>query len=63
MKKMLLILIVLVWILSLAILIMSLTNLYPVTVLKENRFIIGIIFITTTGFLKQIYNSITKGNK
>lgn len=60
---MLLILIVLVWILSLAILIMSLTNLYPVTVLKENRFIIGIIFITTTGFLKQIYNSITKGNK
>jgi len=63
MKKILLILIVLVWILSLAILIMSLTNLYPVTVLKENRFIIGIIFITTTGFLKQIHNSITKGNK
>ena len=60
---MLLILIVLVWIINLSILIISLTDLYPVSVLKENRFIIGIIFITTTGFLKQIYNSITKGNK
>tara|TARA_B100000780_G_C21114497_1_gene450754 strand:- start:654 stop:851 length:198 start_codon:yes stop_codon:yes gene_type:complete len=64
MKKTTLIIIGLVWIFALIILIISLTNLYPNNIFKEYRLIIGIAFITITGFLKLIYNSaINKGNK
>jgi hypothetical protein len=58
MKKATLIIIGLFWILALIILIISLTDLYPNNIFSEYRLIIGIAFITTTGFLKQIYNSV-----
>jgi len=64
MKKTTLIIIGLVWISALIILIISLTNLYPNNIFKEYRLIIGIAFITITGFLKPIYHSVTnKDNK
>ena len=55
MKKATLIIIGLVWILAL---IISLTDLYPNNIFSDYRLIIGIAFITTTGLLKQIYNSV-----
>ncbi len=58
MKKTTLIIIGLVWILALIILILSLTDLYPNNVFSEYRLIIGIAFITITGLLKPIYNSV-----
>jgi hypothetical protein len=58
MKKTTLIIIGLVWLLSLIILIISLTNLYPNNIFREYRLIIGIAFITITGLLKPIYNSV-----
>lgn len=59
MKKFILIIIALFWISSLAILIISLTDLYPENIFKEYRLIIGIAFIAITGLLKPIYSSIT----
>lgn len=58
MKKITLLLIALIWISALIILILSLTNLYPENIFQEYRIIIGIAFITITGFLKPIYNSV-----
>tara|TARA_R110002096_G_scaffold419055_1_gene623479 strand:- start:4 stop:207 length:204 start_codon:yes stop_codon:yes gene_type:complete len=57
-KKTTLIILALVWISALIILIISLTNLYPNNVFSEHRLIVGIAFITITGFLKPIYNSV-----
>jgi hypothetical protein len=57
-KKIKLIIIALIWILSLAILIIALTDLYPENIFKEHRFIIVIAFFTITGFLKPVYNSV-----
>ncbi|SDG46652.1 hypothetical protein [Psychroflexus sediminis] len=59
MKKTTLFIIGLVWILALMILIISLTDLYPNNVFSEYRLIIGIAFISITGLLKLIYNSVT----
>mgnify|MGYP006127905049 CR=1 FL=1 len=58
MKKTALIFIGLVWISVLITLIISLTNLYPNNIFREYRLIIGIAFITITGLLKPIYNSV-----
>jgi hypothetical protein len=58
MKKATLIIIGLVWILALIILIISLTDLFQNNIFGEYRLIIGIAFITITGFLKPIYNSV-----
>ena len=58
MKKITFIILVFVWISSLVILIIALTNLYPNTIFKEYRSSVGIAFITITGLLKLIYNSI-----
>ncbi|GGW75480.1 hypothetical protein DFQ11_1251 [Winogradskyella epiphytica] len=63
MKKFILIIIALFWISSLAVLIISLTDLYPENIFKEHRLIVGIGFITITGLLKPIYNSVIKENK
>ncbi len=63
MKKFILIIIALFWILSLAVLIISLTDFFPENILKEHRLIIGIGFITITGLLKPIYNSVINENK
>ena len=63
MKKTALIILAIVWISALIILIISLTNLYPNNVFSEHRLIVGIAFITITGFLKPIYNSVTNKTK
>lgn len=62
MKRFILIIIALIWISSLAILVISLTDLYPENLFKEHRLIVGIGFITITGLLKPMYNSIIKEN-
>lgn len=62
MKGFILIIIALIWISSLAILVISLTDLYPENLFKEHRLIVGIGFITITGLLKPMYNSIIKEN-
>lgn len=63
MKKIILIIIALVWISALFILIISLTDLYPNTVFREHRSIVGIGFIIVSGLLKLIYNSVINKNK
>ncbi|MEG3656266.1 hypothetical protein V5097_02570 [Arenibacter palladensis] len=62
-KKITLIIIAVLWISSLLILIISLTNLYPENVFKDYRSIVGISFIAITGFLKTVYNTVIKENK
>lgn len=58
MRKLTLIVIALIWVLSLIVLLVSLTDLYPINLLVENRFVIVILFISITGALKPIYNSV-----
>ena len=58
MKKVILIAISLVWTLSLIILIISLTDIYPNNIFQEYRTIIGVAFISITGLFKPIYNSV-----
>lgn len=60
MKKINFTLIALVWIISLIILIIALTDLYPDSILKEYRSSVGIAFITITGLLKLLYNAVKK---
>ncbi|RAJ26693.1 hypothetical protein LX77_00948 [Gelidibacter algens] len=63
MKKIILIIIALVWISALIILIISLTDIYPNTIFKEHRSVVGIGFIVVSGLLKLIYNSFINKNK
>lgn len=58
MKKLTLIVIALIWVLSLIVLLVSLTDLYPINLFVENRFVIVILFISIAGALKPIYNSV-----
>lgn len=63
MKKIIFTLIALIWIISLIILIIALTDLYPDSILKEYRSSVGIAFITITGLLKLLYNAVKKKEK
>ena len=56
MKKIILISLALIWIVSLSILVIALTDLIPNNIFKEDKFIIGIGFISITGFIKIAYN-------
>ncbi len=58
MKKVILISLALIWIISLSILVIALTDLIPNNIFKEYKFIIGIGFITITGFIKIAYNKL-----
>jgi hypothetical protein len=58
MKKLYFLLICTVWSLALFILILALTDIYPDNVFQKHRFIVGIGFISLTGFIKIIYNRI-----
>jgi hypothetical protein len=60
MKKIALITLALIWISSLIILIIALTDLYPNNPFKEYRLSVGIGFIAITGFLKIAYKQIFK---
>ena len=60
MKKIAIIIIVVMWIASLAILIIALTNIVQNNPFKEYRLIIGIGFIAITRFLGKAYNQVIK---
>ncbi len=55
MKKLLNIFIILLWLGSLAILILALTDIYPYQSLQDHRIIIGIYFISITGLIRNFY--------
>ena len=56
MKKVILISLALIWILSLSILVIALTDLIPKNIFKEYKFIISIGFISITWFIRIDYN-------
>jgi hypothetical protein len=60
MKNTILIVIVLIWISSLIILIISLTDLVPKNPFKDYRLIIGIAFLAITGFIRLAYRRLIK---
>lgn len=59
MKKILLVSIAFIWIGCLTILIIALTDLYPNNIFQEYQLLVGIAFISITGFLRIIFNKIT----
>lgn len=59
MKKIALITIATGWILSLIVLAIALTNIYPINVLSTNRMIVGIGFLTISWLLKSAYRKRT----
>lgn len=60
MKKITLIILALIWVSSLIILIVALTNLFTNNPFKEYRFIIGIGFLAITGFIGKAYQQLFK---
>ncbi len=52
-----------IWLVSLSILIIALTNIWPNETLYNYRLIIGIIFFITTGFLKFSYDKFYKSKQ
>ncbi len=62
MKKITLIILALVWISSLIILIVALTDIFPDNPFKEYRLIVGIGFIVITGFIRIAYRQLLKIN-
>ena len=60
MKKIAFIILALVWVSSLIILIIALTDIYPNTIFSEYRSSVGIAFIIITGLLKLMYNAVNK---
>ncbi|TXF79281.1 hypothetical protein [Chryseobacterium sp.] len=63
MKKITLIALAIIWILSLAVLIIALTNLFPDNIFKNYRLIAGIGFVAITGFIRTAYKNLIKQNK
>jgi len=62
-RKINLFIVTFIWILALLILIISLTDLYHNTILKEYRLIIGISFIILTKVLDSTYHSVIENDK
>lgn len=60
MKKIFILIIALLWISSLVLLIIALTNIVPNNPFKEYRLVIGIGFMAITGFLGKGYNALIK---
>lgn len=60
MKKTILIVLALIWILSLIILIIALTDLVPNNPFKDYRLIVGIIFLAMTGFIGMAYRRLLR---
>ena len=60
MKRTVLIVLALIWILSLIILIIALIDLVPNNSVKDYRLIVGIIFLAMTGFIKMAYRKLLK---
>jgi hypothetical protein len=62
MKKAILIVLALIWIASLIILIIALTDLVKVNPFKNYRWIIGIGFLTISGFIRKAYQNFNNPN-
>ncbi len=60
MKKIILIAFAFIWVLSLIILIIALTDLVPNTIFKDYRFIIGIGFLVVSRFLSIAYQKLVE---
>ena len=60
MKKIFILIIALLWISSLVLLIIALTNIVPNNPFKEYRLVIGIGFMAITRFLGKGYNALIK---
>ena len=63
MKKIILIAFVLIWILSLSLQVIALTDLIPNNMFTEYRFMISIGFISITGLIKITYSKLVSGKK
>jgi len=63
MKKIILIALVLIWILSLTLLIIALTDLFTDNIFKEYRLVVGIGFIAITGFIRIAYKKFIQTEK
>ena len=63
MNKTILIFSLIIWLVTLSILIIALTNIWPNETLYNYRLVIGIIFFITTGFLKFTYNKFYKSQQ
>ena len=60
MKKTIMIFLALIWISSLIILIIALTDLVPNNPFKDYRLIVGIVFLAMTGFIGMAYRKLLK---
>ena len=60
MKKIILIVLALIWISSLIILIIALTDLIPNNTFKNYRLIVGMAFLAITGFIGMAYRRLLK---
>ena len=58
MKKIPFIILALIWILSLVILIIALTDLFPNNIFVNYRMLVGIVFIAITGFIRIAYRKL-----
>ena len=63
MDKTLWILAIIIWLISLSILIIALTDIWPNNMFNNYKLIIGLIFFITTGLLKYSYNKVYKSEK
>lgn len=52
-----------IWLISLSVLILALTNVYTNNPFTDYKLVVGISFITITGVLKRIYRNLNKANK
>lgn len=60
MKKITLIALSIIWIFSLILLIIALTDLFPDNILQNYRLVVGIGFITITGFIRMAFKKLIK---
>lgn len=60
MKRTIIVVLALIWISSLIILIISLTELVPNNPFKDYRLIVGIVFLAITGFIGIVYRRLLK---
>ena len=60
MKKLTKVVLVIVWTLSLAFLIIALTDIYPDNIFKEYKLLVGVGFILITGLIRVAFKKIIK---
>jgi uncharacterized protein YybS (DUF2232 family) len=60
MKKITLIASLIIWILSLTVLIIALTDLFPDNIFKNYRLVVGLGFLIITGFIRIAYQKLIK---